>query len=149
MFRFLLLLFLAGAVVEIASIIWVGTAIGVISTVLLLAAGAILGVTLFRSAGANASAVLRSSIQDQHIYESLAGTTMTRILAGLLFLIPGFFSDLLGFLLLVLPVNRWLGTNTKIIAAERAPSSQRRDHAGPVIDGEAVEITGTVDREQR
>ena len=72
MFRFLSLIFLAGAVLEIASIIWVGSAIGVIPTILLLFAGAVVGVGLFRSAGANASATLRSSIQDQRIYESLA-----------------------------------------------------------------------------
>ena len=38
---------------------------------------------------------------------------------------------------------------TKIVAAEHAPSSQRRDQAGVVIEGEAIEITDEVDLEQR
>lgn len=147
MMRFLPIVFLAGGLLEIASIIWVGSAIGVIATLLLLMCGGLVGMGLLRSAGANAATVLRSSIQDRRMYQSLAGTTMVRIFAGVLFIVPGFFSDVLALLLLVLPVNQWIarkagGTST---AAEPTPGERRL--AGQVIDGEAFEITGEVDFE--
>ena len=143
MMRFLPIVFLAGGLLEIASIIWVGSAIGVIATLLLLMCGGVVGMGLFRSAGANAATVLRSSIQDRRMYQSLAGTTMVRIFAGVLFIVPGFFSDVLAFLLLVLPVNRWLARQ----ADGASTASGERRSTGLVIEGDAHEITGEADFE--
>jgi len=141
MFRFLSIVFLAGTLLEIASIIWVGSKLGVLPTLLLLIAGGVVGVSLFRSAGANAVAVLRSSIQDQRIIESLAGTTMVRVLAGVLFMVPGFLSDVAGLLLLVLPMHRWIGVKTPVRNGETSGFPRHRQEFGQVIEGEAVEIT--------
>ena len=147
MFRFLSVLLFAGVVLELASIIWVGGAIGVIPTLLLLFGGAIIGVGLFRSAGANAAAVLRSSIQDHRIYESLAGTTMARIFSGLMFLTPGFFSDILGLLLLILPLSNWIGRKARISPGAGTRSPDKPSNYGPVIEGQAVEIRAEVNFE--
>ena len=147
MFRFLSVLFLVGVVLELASIIWVGGIVGVIPTLLLLFGSAIIGVGLFRSAGANAAAVLRSSIQDHLIYESLAGTTMARIFSGLLFLTPGFFSDMLALLLLILPVSKWIGRKARISPGAGTRYPDEPIHYGPVIEGQAVEVRAEVNFE--
>ncbi len=147
MLRFLPIVFLAGGLLEIASIIWVGSAIGVIATLLLLMCGGVVGLGLFRSAGANAATALRSSIQDRRMYQSLAGTTMVRIFAGVLFIVPGFFSDIVALLLLVLPVNRWIARQAEGSPAAGQPASGGRRPNGLVIEGEAYEVTGDVDFE--
>lgn len=140
MLRFLSILFLAGVILELASIIWVGSKIGVVPTILLLFGSGIVGVSLFRSAGANAAAVLRSSIQTQSLIESLAGATFTRIIAGVLFLVPGFLSDIAGLLLLFLPMHRWMGVKAHI-NVDVGPISPGNDKEfGQIIEGEAVEI---------
>ena len=50
MLRYLPAFLLIGFVLEISSIIWVGARLGVIATLLLLLAGGIAGLSLFRSA---------------------------------------------------------------------------------------------------
>jgi UPF0716 protein FxsA len=108
MLRYLPVFLLLGFFLEIASIIWVGGAVGVIPTLLLLLAGGIIGISLFRSAGVNAATVLRSPVQDPSLHRGLAGATLLRIAAGLLFMVPGFFSDALALLLFLPPVQSWL-----------------------------------------
>lgn len=65
---------------------------------------------------------------------------MVRVFAGVLFLIPGFFSDLAGVVLLVLPVQKWIGV--KVQAGERQASGPFRNNRrfGTVIEDEAVEV---------
>lgn len=81
------------------------------------------------------------------MYQSLAGTTIVRIFAGVLFIVPGFFSDVLALLLLFLPVNRWIARKAEgaTAAAEHIPGERRS--TGPMIEGEAYEITGDIDFE--
>jgi UPF0716 protein FxsA len=150
MLRFLPVFLLAGFVLEIASIIWVGDALGVIATLLLLLAGGILGVSLFKSAGVNAAQVLRSPVQDPSLHRGLAGDTLVRVGAGLLFMVPGFFSDGLALLLFLPPVRRWLRARMNVEqfttgAGRTGPSRQQTT----IIDVEAVEIHGEVEPPRR
>lgn len=146
MLRYLPLFMLAGFFLEIASIIWVGGAIGVIPTLLLLIAGGVIGVSLFRSAGVNAATVLRSPVQDPSLHRGLAGATLVRIGAGLLFMVPGFFSDAAALLLFLPPVQAWLKGKVQAGTFTTSPhgsGGQRRQST--VIDVEAVEIHGEVE----
>ncbi len=147
MFRFLMLFILAGAVLEIASLIWVGGAIGLLPTLMLLLGGGVAGIWLLRSTGANAAAVLRSSLQDGKSHERLAGTTVVRILAAILLLVPGFFSDIVALLLLLLPVDWWIARKAARSVGAGSPKPGAGSPVGPVIEGEAIEITGEVDFE--
>lgn len=150
MLRFLPVFLLAGFVLEIASIIWVGDALGVIATLLLLLAGGIIGVSLFKSAGVNAAQVLRSPVQDPALHRGLAGDTLARVGAGLLFMVPGFFSDVLALALFLPPVRSWLRGRMKVEtfgAGATRPGYARRD--APVIEGEAIEIEGEIEPPRR
>lgn len=150
MLRYLPVFLLAGFFLEIASIIWVGGAAGVIPTLLLLIAGGIIGISLFKSAGVNAATVLRSPVQDPSLHRGLAGATLLRIAAGLLFMVPGFFSDALALLLFLPPVQGWLKSRMKAgtftMGPEATGQTRRQD---TVIDIEAIEIHGEVEPPRR
>jgi UPF0716 protein FxsA len=141
MLRFLILILLAGVVLEIASIIWVGGALGIVPTLLLMFCGGIAGVWLFRSTGANAAAVLRSSPWNGRGHELLAGTTAVRLLAAVMLLVPGFFSDAVALVLLLLPVKWWAARKSGFAIRAGSPKSRTRQPLGPVIEGEAIEVT--------
>ncbi len=143
MLRFLPLLLLAGFAADIASIIWVGGLIGVLPVLLLLAAGGIVGIGLFRSAGVNAATVMRSGAARESALRSLAGTTVGRVGAGLFFLLPGFASDLLALVLLLPPVQGWIASRFRMNTTYASGGYGHR--RGQVIDAEAIEITGEVE----
>jgi len=142
MTRSLPLLFLLGLAAEIASIIWVGGRLGVLATLLLLVAGGVIGIGLIRSAGTGLFAALRSPVQTAALQRGAAGQALARVGAGVLFLIPGFFTDLLGLLLLLPPVRNWL--RSKIPVQAQTWESPPPRQYGTVIEAEAVEITAEV-----
>lgn len=142
MTRLLPLLFIAGFALEIASIILMGDLVGVLPTLLLLFGSGAVGVGLMKSAGTGIVAALRAPVQGSSLQRDAAGTAMARVLAGLLFLIPGFFSDILGLLVLLPPVRQWL--RSKIRVQDFSTAAPRERRYGTVIEGEAVEISGEV-----
>lgn len=144
MLRFIPLLILAGIVAEIASIIWVGRAIGLLPTLLLLFGGVVIGLRLIRSAGTSVAEALRSPIQTARPMQGFGGKAIARVIAGLLFLVPGFFSDALGILVLLPPLQRWLRSRFRVetfSAASTRPQEPFHDpRFGTVIEAEAIEI---------
>lgn len=143
MIRALPLLILAGLAAEIASIILVGSAIGVLLTLLLLFGGGLLGISLLKSAGTGIAAAIRSPVQASSLQRDAAGKVMARVLSGLFFLIPGFLSDVAGLLLLLPQVARWLQSKVAVQGFS-APGAETRRHA-TIIDAEAIEITTEAD----
>jgi UPF0716 protein FxsA len=149
MLRYLPIFLLTGFVLEIASIIWIGGAIGLIPTLLLLLGGGMVGVNLFRSAGVNISTVVLSSGFDASRRKNLASDTLFRVVSGLLFLVPGFFSDLVALLLFVPMVRKWLvsrlGISVSTVGAAGAGFDSRRVE---IIDLEAVEIEAEIENQR-
>lgn len=147
MIRSFPLLLLAAAAAEIASIIWVGQLLGVIPTLLLMLLGGVVGVRLIKSAGMSVAAALRSPVQTSTPLKGLGGQAAARTVSGLLFLLPGFFSDLVGLLLFLPWVRRWLGSRFRVQTFTVTPD--RDDRFGQVIEAEAVEITGELEPPDR
>lgn len=144
MTRFLPLLFLAAAAAEIVSIIWVGSLIGVFPTLLLMLLGGTIGVKLIKTAGMSLAEAIRSPVQKATPLKGIGGQAAARAVSGLLFLLPGFFSDALGLLLFLPLVRRWLGSQFRVDTYSTVrPTDDGR--FGPVIDAEAVEIAGEVE----
>jgi UPF0716 protein FxsA len=147
----LLVLFIAIPLIEIALFIQVGGAIGLGWTLAIVLGTAILGSWLVRQQGALALDELRrsfSALNDPT--EPLAHGAMI-LFSGALLLTPGFFTDALGFALLLAPVRRWvfrklservtvqsftMGQQTETRFPD-PPGSER----GDVIDGEFEEVT--------
>jgi UPF0716 protein FxsA len=108
-FPFIPLFLLALPFLEIAGFVIVGSQIGVLYTLALVIASGILGAILLRVQGFGIMARIRSELdagRDQALDpgRELANGVMI-LLAGLLLLIPGFVTDIIGLLFLLPPVR--------------------------------------------
>jgi len=100
-------LFLVIPFIELWLLIKVGSAIGALATILLLILSGFLGMYLLRHQGLATLAKFQRDVQaGQRPAKSLLDGMMM-LLGGLLFIIPGFFTDLVG-LILLLPPTRYL-----------------------------------------
>jgi len=131
-------------VLEVASIVWVSRWVGPTATFLLLAASIAFGAFLIRTqslrVGQRAMDAMRAGTPpEQTLLDS--GAIM---LAGVLFMIPGFFSDILA-LFLLLPAARrlmWRGASLGLRRRTLRPEAQaQKPHrAEVVIDVEFTEV---------
>lgn len=143
----LLLLFIGIPLLEITLFIQVGGAIGLGWTLAIVIFTAVLGAWMVRSQGARAMLNLRSSFSSlQDPTEPLAHGAMI-LFSGALLLTPGFFTDFVGFALLVPSVRtalyKYLRTRINVQKFQMGPDhTQRRpsNHGDRVIDGEYEEI---------
>lgn len=139
----LFVLFLTIPLIEIALFISVGGAIGLFPTLGIVVLTAILGTLLVRSQGAQAIARLKSSFNDlQDPTEPLAHGAMI-LFSGALLLTPGFFTDAVGFALLIPAVRaavyRYLRSRVTVAQFEYG-EPRREPHRPDVIDGEFEEL---------
>ena len=93
------------AVAEIALLVWVAGEIGVLWTLLVLLALAALGGFLLRREGARAWASLREAQNDPDTVGRKVSDAALVLVGGLLLMLPGFLTDVLGILCLV-PATR-------------------------------------------
>jgi len=101
----LLLLFLVVPIVEIYVIIQVGQLLGVVPTVALLLADAILGAWLFRREARRTWSAFREALAAHRVPAKEVADGALVILGGAFLLTPGFVTDVIG-LLCVLPPTR-------------------------------------------
>lgn len=150
----LLIAFIAVPLIEIGLFIQVGGAIGLWPTLLIVVVTAVLGTFLVRTQGAMALGQLRSSFSDlRDPTEPLVHGAMI-LFAGALLLTPGFFTDAVGFALLVPGVRQaaYKALRARInVQAFETHQQQYGQHdtagrggptsrGGDVIDGEYREI---------
>lgn len=141
----LLLAFIAVPMIEIALFIQVGGLIGLGWTLLIVLATALIGTWLVRAQGAMAMNNLRRSFNElRDPSEPLADAAMI-LIAGVLLLTPGFFTDAVGFGLLTPPVRhaafRWLRKNVKVASFSMGgPQTQAGSPSDDVIDGSYHEV---------
>ena len=101
----LIAMFLVVPIIEIALFIQVGGLIGLWPTLALVLLSAVAGVAIMRSQGARAGMQIQRSLAEMRDPSRPLAHGAMIIAAGLLLLLPGFFSDALGLLLLI-PVVR-------------------------------------------
>lgn len=140
------LVFIAIPLIEIALFVLVGGAIGLWMTLGIVIVTAIIGVTMLRMQGQQAMTQLRSSLSNvRDPTEPLAHGAMI-IFAGALLLTPGFFTDTIGFALLIPGVRAMLYTQmrARMSVQQFDMGGQTQDRPrGPqdrVIDGEFEEV---------
>lgn len=105
MFFYLLLLFIFIPVIEIALLIEVGSIIGTANTIAVILLTAIIGAYMVKHEGLGVMSRIQQSM-NQGIFpaeEMING--MMILVSGALLLTPGFFTDVIGFLM-VIPVTR-------------------------------------------
>ncbi|MDG1947971.1 MAG: FxsA family protein [Amylibacter sp.] len=98
---FMLIIFIAIPIIEIALFIQVGGAIGLYPTLAIVLLTAILGTTLLKSQGLSALGTLQNSLQlGQNPVKQIIHGAMI-LISGVFLLTPGFFTDAFGILLLI------------------------------------------------
>jgi UPF0716 protein FxsA len=108
MFPVIAVIFLVVPIVEIYLLIQVGQVIGALWTVFLVVFTAVVGVWLLKIQGMSTLMRAQEKMQTGQMpaQEMLEG--MGLLLAGAFLLTPGFFTDTVGFLLLLPPARAWL-----------------------------------------
>lgn len=123
---------------EIATLVAAGRVIGVLGVILLLILGGMTGMSLIRQSGLSIMMLGRSGLNARMASEQ-AATGLTAFAAGLLFLMPGFLSDMAGLMLLLPPVRSrlsgWLERHMVVHPTASPPGAP-----GPIIEGEGVEV---------
>jgi UPF0716 protein FxsA len=101
----ILLVLLAATIVELVVLVAVGHAIGVLATIGLLVLASLIGAALLRYEGARALAAFIEALRTRRPphRELLDGVLIAA--AGVLIVLPGFVSDILGLLLLLPPIR--------------------------------------------
>ena len=150
----LLAAFIAVPVIEIALFIEIGGWIGLWSTIGVVILTAFAGTTLLRLQGLTVLQRVQESAARNEIPVEEVFTGLCLLVAGVLLLTPGFFTDALGFLLFVPPfrkvarmgVWRWLSRRGHVsMSGGPGPSGGHPGHPGagpdgPVIDGDYEEV---------
>ena len=127
-------------VVEIYLLIKIGSQIGAISTIFLIFTTAIVGIYYAKYEGLNTlkSGFFQLSKNKAPTFEMLSGAAIA--LAALLLIIPGFFTDIVGFLL-IFPISRKLLFN--FLSKKFSHSKSQNNN---FIDGEFEDIEENDDR---
>ena len=121
-------------IIEIYLFIKIGSQIGALTTITLIFVTAILGIIYARYEGLNTlkSAFLQLIKNEIPVYEIISGTAIT--FAALLLIIPGFATDIIGFLL-IFPLSRKFVL--KILSSKFQMKKKTNEK---FIDGEYEEI---------
>jgi UPF0716 protein FxsA len=146
----LFILFLAIPIIEIGLFIQVGGLIGLFPTLGIVILTALLGTWMIRAQGFLAINAVRTSLNElRNPTEPLAHGAMI-LFAGALLLTPGFFTDFVGFALLVPQVRGVVFNfirarlNVQSFTVGGGQQAQRRNSDGTVIDGEYQDVTEPV-----
>ena len=131
----LLLTIILTPIIEIYILIKIGSQIGAISTILLIFTTAIVGIYYAKYEGLNTlkSGFLQLSRNEAPTYQVLSGAAIA--FAALLLIIPGFVTDVLGFILIFPPSRKLIFE--KVI---KKKNINRDKDEKEYIDGEFEEI---------
>jgi len=140
-------LFVAVPLIEIALFIQVGGIIGLWPTLGIVILTAIVGTWLVRTQGIAAMGQLRNSFSElRDPTEPLAHGAMI-LFSGALLLTPGFFTDAVGFALLIPPVRvavfRYFRSRIRVQQFTTGPGTRaghRERPGGDIIEGEFEEV---------
>tara|TARA_B100000902_G_C27035773_1_gene776776 strand:+ start:60 stop:485 length:426 start_codon:yes stop_codon:yes gene_type:complete len=127
-------------IIEIYLLIKIGGQLGAITTIFLIFATAIVGIYYAKYEGLNTlkSGFIQISKNESPTYEVISGAAIA--FAALLLIIPGFFTDVLGFLL-IFPMTRKL-----IFNIFEKKFTKREKQNKDFIEGEYEDIDNNDDR---
>ena len=127
--------------IEIYLLIKIGSQIGAITTILLIFSTAVIGVYYAKFEGLNMlkSGFLQLSRNESPTYEVISGAAIA--FAALLLIIPGFITDIIGFLL-IFPVSRKLFFSKISKKYKFKENFKKKDY----IDGDFEDIEDDHDR---
>lgn len=134
--RLIFVVFTIVPLIEIACFILIGNAIGLWPTLAGVLVTALIGSILIRMQGIALLREIRETIGQGRVPTRALGDAMMVGIAGALLLAPGYFTDLIGILLLIPPVRavlyRFLASRVTVVA----PAAYRQAQPGTVDLGE-------------
>lgn len=161
----LILLFIVVPILELYVIIQVGQAIGVLPTLILLLADAILGSWLLKREGRGAWRRFNEALAARRFPGKEVADGVLIVIGGTLLLTPGFLTDVFGLLLLLPPTRAIARRVLKRLTIGRfavvgmggggpgpfgaPPSGSRRPSRDYDVDATAEEVPPTGDRDPR
>jgi UPF0716 protein FxsA len=128
-------------VVEIVALVALGSTIGVGWTLLVLLAGALLGLWLARREGVRAAQAIARAVTDRKVAHVELTDGLLVAAGGVLLFVPGLVTDVAGLLLLLPPTRALIRRRLVRAAEERAPElrTARIRARGPVVEGEVLD----------
>ncbi len=135
--------FLLLPIIEIALFVVIGSEIGVWATLAWIILAAIAGMALIRRQGVEAAMDLQQPLQDLRDPAKNMGKRSLLMLAGVLLIVPGFFTDFLALLLLIPGVRhlilRQIAAKARVATVSFGfPGAGASNRDAGVIDGEYV-----------
>ena len=146
-------LFLAWTMVEIGLFASIGARIGVLATWAVVLGTAVAGIWLIRLQKRNPLGDVLKDIRSLRAGVNTAAHSALTALAGVLLILPGFFTDALGLVLLIPWVQNWiiaeLSRRATMAAVQGGLNAMHPRH-GPnghdVIDAEVIDVTPPQDK---
>jgi UPF0716 protein FxsA len=147
----LLVLFVAVPVVELYVIIQVGRAIGLLPTLAILVADAVLGAALLRQQGRAAWRRFNAALDQRRFPGREVADGLLITVGGTLLLTPGFITDIFGLLLLIPPsraivrgiMRRVLGRRFQLVGGTTRWGYERMRSGGEARSGRPYDYEGT------
>ena len=137
LFRIFLILFITIPLVEIAILINIGKIIGAGYTIALVIGTAFLGVSLLRIQGISTLAKVQANINRGQLPATELIEGLILLISGVLLLTPGFFTDMVGFLMLVPALRQRLAETFFVnFMKNRINIRQTQTRSGNIIEGE-------------
>ena len=137
MFKIFLILFIAIPLIEIAILIEIGKIIGAGYTIALVIGTAFLGVSLLRIQGISTLAKVQANISRGQLPATELIEGLILLISGALLLTPGFFTDTIGFLMLVPTLRQRLAETFFVnFMKNRINIRQKQTRNGNIIEGE-------------
>ena len=134
LFRLLIILLVTVPLLELALLIQVGSVLGILPTALLCIFTAVLGATLIRVQGLQTLQRVQSKLDQREIPAVDLISGLMLLIAGVLLLTPGFFTDFLGFLCLIPKLRDFIAR--RIIMHLVASSKRGQDNHTVTVEGE-------------
>ncbi len=140
--RILFLIFLVVPLIEIACFVLIGQAFGLWPTLLGVVLMAFAGALVLRLQGMALLAEIRDTMGRGMLPARALADAMLVAIAGLLLLTPGYFTDLLGLLLLIPPVRQGLYAllRSQMVVVSSVHGAAPRTTGAPLDKGGTIEL---------
>ncbi len=135
MFKILFFMFLVIPLIEVAILIQIGKIVGAAYTIMLVIGTAALGAALLREQGLSTIAKVQMSMDQGSLPATELIEGLMLLVAGVLLLTPGFFTDVFGFLVLI-PALRHRIAQTFLTNFIQSQIDIRQANTGNIIEGE-------------
>jgi UPF0716 protein FxsA len=139
----LLVLLLIAVVAEFAVVIAVGQALGALTTILLLVAVSLLGITLLRRQGLRTLMAASEAVRNRRDASPEVTDGLLLAAAGALVVFPGFLSDVAALFLLFPPTRGVVRRRVLKRTAARRRDFETARRGYDVVDGEVVDDRAT------